>query len=96
MNPYNPCIWNRKVRGKQCTICFHVNDCKILNVSGKVLDCLIEWLQRDLDNVFKDGSGKLKVHQGKVHTYLGMTLDFSTKHLVKISMIPFIKELIAV
>ena len=25
MNPYNPCVWNRQIRGKQCTICFHVD-----------------------------------------------------------------------
>jgi hypothetical protein len=37
----------------------------------------------------------LKVHQGKVHTYLGMTLDFSTKHQVKILMVEYVKELIA-
>jgi hypothetical protein len=29
MNPYDPCLWNRQIRGKQCTICFHVDDCKI-------------------------------------------------------------------
>jgi len=31
-----------------------------------------------------------------VHTYLGMTLDFSRKHQVKILMVEFVKELIAV
>jgi hypothetical protein len=46
--------------------------------------------------VFEDGSGKLKVHQGKVHTYLGMKLDFSTKHQVKILMVKYVKELIPV
>jgi hypothetical protein len=29
--------------------------------------------------VFKDGSGVMKVHKGKVHKYLGMSLDFSHK-----------------
>ncbi len=84
MNPYDPCVWNRQIHGKQCTICFHVDDCKILYVSGKVLDRIIGWLCRDFENVFKEGSRKLKEHRGKVHTYLGMTLDFSTKYQAKI------------
>ncbi len=37
----------------------------------------------------------MKVSRGKVHEYLGMTLDFTTKNLVKISMIKYVKELIA-
>ena len=37
----------------------------------------------------------MKVHQGKVHEYLGMTLDFSTKHQVKILMEEYVKALIA-
>ncbi len=95
MNPYNPCVWNRQIQDKQCTICFHVDDCKILHVLGKVLDRIIGWLRRDFESVFDDRSGKLKEHQGKAHTYLGMTLDFSTKYQVKILMVEFVKELIA-
>jgi hypothetical protein len=66
-----------------------------LHFSGKVLDRIIGWLRREFESVFEDGSGKLKEHQGKVHTYLGMTLDFSRKYQVKISMVTFVKELIA-
>ncbi len=28
-NPYDPCVWNKVIKGKQCTICFHVDNCKI-------------------------------------------------------------------
>ena len=28
-NPYNAGGWNKQIYGKQCTICFHVDDCKI-------------------------------------------------------------------
>jgi hypothetical protein len=28
-NPYDPCVWNKVIKGKQSTICFHVDDCKI-------------------------------------------------------------------
>ena len=38
MNPYDLCVWNKKVHDKQLTICFHVDDCKLLHMSPKVLD----------------------------------------------------------
>ena len=37
----------------------------------------------------------MKVHQGKVHEYLGLTLDFSTKHQVNILMEEYVKSLIS-
>jgi hypothetical protein len=36
----------------------------------------------------------MKVHRGLVHKYLGMTLDFSTKRQVKISMTNYIREIV--
>ena len=40
-NPYDPCVWNKIIDGKQCTICFHVDDCKIPHVKSKVNDNMI-------------------------------------------------------
>ena len=94
MNPYDACVWNKRTDGKQCTICFHVDDCKISHVSEKVVDQTIAWLRRDYESIFEDGSGKMKVSRGKVHKYLGMTLDFTTKGQVEISMIDYVKEVI--
>ena len=56
MNPYDPCVWNKNVNGKQLTICFHVDDCKISHVDSKVLDDTIEWLRDEFESVFEDGS----------------------------------------
>ena len=35
-------------------------------------------------------------HQGKVHNYLGMTLDYTKVGTVKVRMIDYIDEIIAV
>jgi hypothetical protein len=94
MNPYDPCVWNKMINGKQCTILFHVDDCKISHVESKVLDNTIAWLRRDYESIFEDGSGEMKVHRGLVHKYLGMTLDFSTKRQVKISMTDYVSEIV--
>ncbi len=62
MNPFNPCVWNKMIDGKQMTICLHVNDCKLSHVSPEAIDKTIEWLRRDYESIFEDGSGKMMVH----------------------------------
>ena len=93
MNPYNPCVWNKNVSGKQLTICFHVDDCKLSHVSPQVLDDTM-WLQQDYESIFEDGNGAMKVARGKKHKYLGMNIDFSTKGQVIISMSDYMKEIV--
>jgi hypothetical protein len=77
INPYDPCMANKMIEGKQMTICFHVNDCKLSHCNSKVNDRIIEWLHQEYESIFEDGSGKMTVSKGKVHTYLGMTLDYT-------------------
>jgi len=67
-NSYDPCVWNKVVKGKQCTICFHVDDCKILHVSPKVINDMIAWLRQEYNSIFTDGSGKMKVARGSIST----------------------------
>ena len=38
MNPYDPCVWNKIMWGKQLTICFHVDECKLSHKYPQVLD----------------------------------------------------------
>ncbi len=47
VNPYDPCFWNRDIKGKQMMICFHVNDCKISHLDPKVVDYTIAWLREE-------------------------------------------------
>lgn len=94
MNPYDACVWNKDINGKQLTICFHVDDCKVSHVDPKVNDKTIAWLQKEYKSVFEDGTGKMKVARGKVHKYLGMTLDFRTPKLVKVTMLEYVDDII--
>ena len=45
MNPYDPCVWNKVIDGKQCTICFRVDDCKISHVFDEIVSGVIERLR---------------------------------------------------
>jgi hypothetical protein len=94
VNPYDPCVWNRDIKGKQMTICFHVNDCKISHLDPKVVIFSIAWLREEYKSVFTDGSGKMKVARGKVHKYLGMMLDFTTSKIVKVTMLEYVDEIV--
>ncbi len=46
-NPYDPCVANKQVSGRQMTICFHVDGCKLSHKSPKVMDTIIKWLRKD-------------------------------------------------
>jgi hypothetical protein len=74
------------VDGKQLTVAWHVDDLKISHVATGVVDDLIT----DLDSEFGKET-PLSKSRGKVHDYLGMTLDFSALGQVTVTMIDFIK-----
>jgi hypothetical protein len=69
-----------------------VDDCKLSHVSYKANTKFIDALRQEFESIFEDGSGEMKVTRGKVHTYLGMQLDFSVKGQCSVSMIPYMKE----
>ena len=71
INPYDPCVTNKMIDGKQMTILFHVeDDCKLSHCKRKVNDRMIEYLREEYENIFEDGSGKMTVSRDKVHTCL--------------------------
>jgi len=45
--------------------------------------------------VFEDGPGEMKVHRGKTHKYLGMSLDFGHDNQCRITMIDYVDEIVA-
>ena len=95
INPYDPCVANKMIDGKQMTIAYHVDDCKMSHAHSKVMDETIEWLRSEYESIFEDGSGAMTVHRGKVLKYLGMTLDYRIKGQVQISMIDYIDEILS-
>ena len=91
LNPYDLCVANKIINGKQMTLTWHVDDMKISHVSPDEVTKMIEFLKSKYAN---DGIGVMKVSRGKVHEYLGMTLDYTEKGIVKINMIDYVKRMI--
>ena len=88
-NDYNHCVANKIVKRAQQTIRFHVDDILPSHVDKQVNDNFYEWAQN------KYGFLKEVTHtQGKIHQYLGMTLDFSVEGKVHVKHNDHIKEMI--
>jgi hypothetical protein len=96
INPYDPCVANNIIEGKQMTICFHVDDCKLSHRKKKVMDRMIGYLRQEYESIFEDRSGAMIVSRGKIHKYLGITLDYSVPGQVIFTMLDYVDEILAV
>jgi hypothetical protein len=85
-NEYDPCVLNKSKNGSQITICLHVDDMMITSTD--------ESLVRELHNVLQIKYGKMEIKSGKIHSFLGMSFDFSTDRKVSIRMGKFIDEVL--
>lgn len=47
LNPYHGCVANKTVKGKQMTVCFHVDDSKLSHELPDVIDETIDWLRAE-------------------------------------------------
>jgi hypothetical protein len=87
LNPYDLCVANKVINGKQFTVVWHVDDIKMSHADEKEVSKLITWLK----SVY---GADMRVSRGKVHGYLGMTLDFTNKGEAKVTMIDYLKGVI--
>ena len=89
LNPYNTCVANCMINGKQCTILWHVDDFKISHEYPAVVTNII-WQLND-----KYGKRTPMVStRGKIHECLMMTIDFGDTGKVKITIYDYVDEMI--
>jgi hypothetical protein len=88
-NRYDPCIANRMINGKQLTIRFHVDDVLASHMEQAVLEDFFTWI-----NERYGGLKEVTCTRGRVHTYLGMTLDYSKKGKLKIRMNDYVERML--
>ena len=91
INPYDPCIANKMINGKQHTVVWHVDDLKISHVDPKVNDKFVKWVDELYGN---NEIGHVKANRGKKHDYLGMILDYETDGEVKIDMRYYVENML--
>ena len=87
LNPYDLCVANAIIDGKQCTIGWYVDD----NIITHVDPNQVTWVIDKIEERF----GKMVVSRGKSHEFLGMKLDFLEDKTVTVGMKEHIKGAIA-
>jgi hypothetical protein len=90
LNPYDECVANKIINGKQCTIVWHVDDLKISHEDSAVTQSIVALLQEK----YGSEDAPVTVTYGKVHDYLGMTLDYSKTGKVIINMTRYVTDLL--
>jgi len=87
LNPYDLCVANSQIEGKQCTIAWYVGDNKISHVYDTVVTDIIEKIEVKF--------GKMTVTRGKHHVFLGMDITFNDNDgIVTILTKKYLKEAI--
>jgi hypothetical protein len=91
INNYDECTFNKMVNGKQLTVQFHVDDLKISHMDETVIKDMVN----DLNGIFGQDGTLLEASYGKVHEYLGMTIDYSEENVVKFTMYDYLEDILA-
>jgi len=88
-NPYDNCVMNKMINGKQCRVLWHVDDLKISHVDKDVNEGVLAHL-----NARYGKETPLTVTRGDLHEYLGMMLDFSMDGKVVVRMDDYIEKVL--
>ncbi len=87
INPYDPCVANKFVDGKQMTVRWHLDDLRISHVDQ---DKILKFM-KCIKDIY---SNNLAKNVGTTHNYLGMTFDYAFKREVQINMCKYLSKVI--
>ena len=72
INPYDRCVANKIINGRQCTICWYVDDNKISHADENVVTEVLNEVEKHF--------GTLVTSRGNKHDLLGMKLELDRKN----------------
>ena len=87
LNPYDRCVANKVINGKQCTLAWYVDDNILSHSDPKVVDQIL----RTIESYFPG----LVIERGRKLNYLGMELDFYEKGKVKLGTVQYLTNMIS-
>ena len=77
LNPYNPCVANKNINGKQLTLVWHVDDIKASNVETEVVTRIEKMAQENIrtsiqrrirqDETLQRKNSRLLRHEPRLH-----------------------------
>ena len=86
INPYDRCVANKVVKGKQLTVAWYVDDCKVSHVDADVVSNFI--------NDLKPHFGELQTSRGKKHIFLGINFEIKEDKSIELEMKSQLQEAI--
>jgi Reverse transcriptase (RNA-dependent DNA polymerase) len=89
LNPYDSCVANKDINGKQCTVLWHVDDLKISHEDHNVVSQVLQLIEAEFAK-----EAPLTITRGKKYDYLGMQICFDVPGKVQFSMIDYIRNIL--
>lgn len=85
-NPMDQCVFNKGQGRDQTTVVIYVDDIFVTAYRQEGID--------EVARILRERYSGVSVHDGPVHSYLGMSFDFSTDFRVKVTMKGYIENLL--
>ena len=80
---------NKIIDNKQCNILWHINDMKTSHVDPAVISSVLSDIDAEYGKI-----EKMTITRGKVHKYLGMTIDYYLPGKVILSTTSYIGNIL--
>ena len=90
INPCDPCALNKMINGKKITIQVFIDDC----ITSSKWESDIKQLVTMMDKKFRTKAKELTVTRGKLHEYLGITIDFAKDDCLLFTMYNYIEDVL--
>ena len=88
-NPYDACVANRTMKGKQHTVRFHVDDLWSSHIDPEINTEFLKWLNDQYGQF-----GEVKADRTQYFDYLGMNFDLAEQGTLKVDMIEYMKSMV--
>ena len=94
LNPYYPYVSNKPINRNKMTVVWHIDYLKVIHKSRKIFTIMDKWMKKKYWRLFEYRSGRMNIYIDKNYEYLGTNLKFSEPGVVKITMIPYISDML--
>ena len=78
LNPYDLCVANKQISGKQCTIVWYVDNNKVSHVDAQVVTNILDMIKQHF--------GDITIYQGNKHIFLGIGIEITNEGKIEIEM----------
>ena len=88
-NPYEPCWYNKVVNGSQLSIIYHLDDLKCSHNNPEIVEEFVALIEAEYGK-----EAPCSVTRGKIHVYLGFTINYSIPGEVLFNMYELLQKMV--